>query len=486
MADDDNDLRSWIESVKELGKLKQVKNADWDLEIGVLTELNARSKKHTLLFDEIKGYPSGFRLLTGALLDSARVAITLGLPPSTTDIELTKIFKDRLSAEDVRRNSRDFPPSYVKSSALMENSKHGSEINMLAFPSPKWHEHDGGRYIGTADCVVTKDPGSEWVNVGAYRIMVHNERELGIQISSGHHGRMHMNQSLEKGEKLPIAVSFGHHPIIFAVAGLEVPYGVSEFNYAGAIAGRSLKVLKGPVTGLPIPADSEITVEGYITGETKDEGPFGEFMGYYAGGVAKRPVIKVEALYYRNNPIILGTAPGRPPYDYSYFRCPLRAAMIWDVLEKAGIPDIKGVWCHEAGYSRAFTVVSLKQRYDGHAKQAGYIAAQCRPGAFAGRYVVVVDEDIDPTNLYDVIWAMCSRTDPATSIDIIDRTWNTPLDPMTEKTPGKLYEEYTGSKALIFACKPMSRILRNSFPMVAESSPEIQERIRKKWSDVLN
>ena len=472
--------------MQHLGLLREVKNADWNLEIGAITELNARAKKHTLLFDEIQGYPKGFRILTGALLDSSRVAITLGLPPTTTDTELTKLFKGRLSTENVTRTSNDYPPSFVPSARLMENVKQGNSVNMLEFPAPKWHEHDGGRYLGTADCVITKDPNSDWVNVGAYRVMVHNEHELGIQVSAGHHGRLHMTESLKKGEKLPIAISFGHHPLLFAVAGLEVPQGVSEFNYAGAIAQRSLNVFKGPVTGLPIPADSEIAIEGYITGDMKDEGPFGEFMGYYAAGVAKRPVIKVESLCYRNDPIILGTAPGRPPYDYSYYRCPLRAAMIWDVLEKAGIPGIKGVWCHEVGYSRAFTVVSLKQAYEGHAKQAGYIAGNCRPGAFAGRFVVVVDDDIDPTNLYDVIWAMCSRTDPATSIDIINKTWNTPLDPMTEKAPGKLYEEYTGSKAIVFACKPISRVLRNTFPAIAESSPEIQEKIRKKWSSILS
>ncbi|MGI0080566.1 MAG: UbiD family decarboxylase, partial [Nitrososphaerales archaeon] len=427
-----------------------------------------------------------FRLLTGALLDSKRVALTLGLPPSTNDIELVRAFKGRLNSENVTRLSGDYPPTFVSSAPLMENVKEGRDINLLEFPSPKWHEHDGGRYIGTADCVITKDPNSDWVNVGAYRVMVHGQNELGIQISSGHHGRMHMTESLKRGEELPIAISFGHHPLLFAVAGLEIPQGVSEFNYAGALVQRSLKVVKGPVTGLPIPADSEIAVEGYITKEMKAEGPFGEFMGYYAGGRAKRPVVRVEAVYHRNEPIILGTAPGRPPFDYSYYRCPLRAAMIWDILEKAGIGDVQGVWCHEAGYSRAFTVVSLKQAYAGHAKQAGYIAAQCRPGAFAGRYVVVVDEDIDPTNLYDVIWAMCSRTDPASNIDIIDQTWNTPLDPMTEKTPDKLYEEYTGSRALIFSCKPFSRVLRGTFPLVAESSQEIQSKIREKWSSLLN
>ncbi|MDA4130964.1 MAG: UbiD family decarboxylase, partial [Thaumarchaeota archaeon] len=408
------------------------------------------------------------------------------LPAETGDLDLTKEFKGRLNLGNLRKDSAGFPPESVKTAPVMENVEEKGEVNLENFPAPKWHEHDGGKYLGTADCVITKDPDSDWINVGAYRVMVHDRSNLGIQISSGHHGRMHLTESLKKKEKLPVVISFGHHPLLFVVAGLEVPQGISEFNYAGAIAQRRISVIKGPVTGLPIPADSELVVEGYITGEMREEGPFGEFMGYYAAGREKRPVVEVEAVYYRDSPIVLGTAPGRPPYDYSYFRCPLRAGMIWDVLEKAGISGIKGIWCHEAGYSRALTVISMKQAYAGHAKQAGYVASQCRPGGFAGRYTVVVDEDIDPTNLYDVIWAICSRTDPATSIDVIRDTWNTPLDPMTEKTPEKLYEEYTGSKAIIFATKPISRILRGTFPKVAESSPEIQEKIRKKWDYLFN
>ncbi len=480
------EFRKWIERVSNAGLLKQVNGADWDLEIGVLTEMNARGKKYTLLFDEIRGYPKGHRILVGSLIDSKRVALALDLPVQTSNLELVRLFRDRLSSDELSRNASDFPPETVSDAPLFENRMTGAQVNLFSFPSPKWHEYDGGRYIGTADCVITKDPDSDWINVGAYRVMVQGERELGVHISGGHHGRVHINKYLKRKEKCPIAISFGHTPLLFAVAGIEVPDGVSEFNYAGALVKERVKVVKGPVTGLPIPADSEIAIEGFIGEETKDEGPFGEFAGYYAGGVAKKPLIKVEAVYYRNNPIILGTAPGRPPYDYSYFRCPLRAALIWDVLEKAGIPDVNGVWCHEAGYTRAFTVVSIKQGYVGHARQAGYIASMCRPGGFAGRYVVVVDEDIDPSNLYDVVWAMCSRTDPATAIDIIRDTWSTPLDPMTEKSEDKLYEEYSGSRALIIACKPFGALIRNKFPRVVESSREIQARVREKWQNIID
>ncbi|MEM2233812.1 MAG: UbiD family decarboxylase [Nitrososphaerota archaeon] len=473
------DLREWIEQVSSLGLLKIATGADPELEIGVITELNAKSRKYTILFDEIKGHKRGFRLLVGSLIDRVRLALALGIPIPANDIDLVKAIKERLSG--IWTKLSEYEPQVLDDAPFMENVKKGDEVDVTIFPAPKWHELDGGRYLGTADCVITVDPDSGWVNVGTYRVMVHGKRELGILFDTGHHGRFHMTKWLEKGKRCPVAISFGHHPLMFAVGGLEVPFGISEYNYAGALTGRRWKVVKGPITGLPIPYDSEVVVEGYIDGETKPEVPFGEFMGYYAGGVMENPVIKVEAVYYRENPIILGTAPGRPPYDYSYYRCPFRAAMIWDALEKAGIPNVVGVWCHEAGYSRAFTVVSIRQSYAGHARQAGYVAAMCRPGAYAGRFVVVVDEDIDPTNLNDVVWAMCSRTDPAEHIEIIRHAWGSPLDPIAEREPGMRVDEFESSRAIIFACWPYRMLARGRVPAVAESSKQITQEIREKW-----
>ncbi len=96
------------------------------------------------------------------------------------------------------------------------------------------------------------------------------------------------------------------------------------------------------------------------------------------------------------------------------------------------------VWAHEVGGSRMLLGVSIKQRYAGHSKQAGHVAAMCHAGAYAGKYVIVVDDDIDVSNLEELMWAMLTRSDPATSIDIITKTWSTPLDPRSAaRTKGK-------------------------------------------------
>jgi 4-hydroxy-3-polyprenylbenzoate decarboxylase len=93
------------------------------------------------------------------------------------------------------------------------------------------------------------------------------------------------------------------------------------------------------------------------------------------------------------------------------------------------VPEVQQVWCHEIGGARMFHGVSIKQRYPGHAIQAGHIAAQCGASAYASKYVVVVDEDIDVTNLDNLLWAMLTRTDPKESIHFIEGSWDSPADP---------------------------------------------------------
>src|SRR5581483_3410210 len=122
--------------------------------------------------------------------------------------------------------------------------------------------------------------------------------------------------------------------------------------------------------------------------------------------------VQVEALYHRHQPIVLGSMPMRPPADYYHVRCAIRSALVWDTLEVSGVPDVQAVTYLPSAWL-GMLVVSIKQRFAGHAKQAGAIAAQCRAGAYMGRYVVVVDDDIDVNNVDEVLWALWTRSEPA-------------------------------------------------------------------------
>jgi 4-hydroxy-3-polyprenylbenzoate decarboxylase len=269
---------------------------------------------------------------------------------------------------------------------------------------------------------------------------------------------------------MPVAIVLGGDPMSFLMGCSEVPYGVSEFDIIGGMRGSPVEVIKGPVTGLPFPANAEIVIEGFIEPDNmRTEGPFGEWTGYYATGAAKEPVLDIKAIYHRNEPILLGCVPERPPDEICRYRAIVRSALLRENIEKAGVPSVTAAWAHEVGNARLLLAIAVNQRYPGHAKQAGHIASMCHVGAYCGRYTIVVDDDIDVSDLDEVIWALLTRSDPATSIDIIRNAWSTPLDPRIEPEK-RAVGDYTNSRAVIDACRPFH--WRDKFPDVNMPTPE--------------
>lgn len=468
------DLRAWMDEVKQIGQLINIDNVHWNLELSTLTEIiNERSKtRPAIVFDRIKDYPPGYRVAANLVSSVERLALTLGMKAGLSDADFIQSWRQQV------KKIVPVPAGTVADGPLFENVEKGKDIDVLGFPVPRWHELDGGRYIGTDDLVITRDPEEGWVNVGTYRIMVHGPDRLGLHMSPGKHGRVHKDKYHQQGKPFPVAVSFGHHPIYFVVASTDVPNRVNEYDYAGGILGQPLQVVNGPLTGLPIPADAEIAIEGEVGLEdVLPEGPFGEWTGYYASHQPAVPVIQIKALYFRNDPILCGFPLLKPSSGDNLHFSLMRSALIWNALDEAGVPDIKGVWAHPAG-GRFLTLVSLKQRYPGHARQAGLIASQCRSGAYLGRYVVVVDDDVDITNSEEFLWALSSRSDPAQSIEILRRAWSGPLDPRIPPD-----EVGFSSRAVIDATRPYE--WREKFPKVSGASRELKNEVGKKWQDFL-
>jgi UbiD family decarboxylase len=469
------DLRPWLDAARDAGELAEIDDASLDLEVGAITDINSAERGPALLFS---GFEGG-RVLSCSLSRAKRLALALGLDPDLDDQGIVRAL-ERKPAE-WRENAARFPHRVVADGPVREQILSGDEIDMTRYPAPLWHEGDGGRYLGTGCSVITRDTESDWVNAGTYRVAVHEEKLLGLMAQRSQHGAIHMSRYHERGEPAPVVVSFGHHPLLYVASGMSAPYGVSELDYVGAIAGEAVEVIEGEVTGLPIPAASELAIEGYVyPDELRLEGPFGEFTGYFAGGRLPRAVIHVERVYQRSNPVVYGSLPAKPPFDHVYWRAVLQSAMLMDGLRAAGVPEVTGVWQHEAGCALFFTVVSIKQRYAGHARQVGLAAASSSASLVNGRYVIVVDDDVDVTNLEEVLWVMSTRSDPIRSINVVEQTHTTPLDPMLldpESTP------WVTSRAIIDACRPFDR--RGDFPDVVEVSPGLAEQVDRDWGAAL-
>jgi len=311
-------------------------------------------------------------------------------------------------------------------------------------------------------------------------VMVHNAKQAGFYISPGKHGRIAREKYFSRGEECPLCVVCGEDPLLFLASSTEVPIEHSEYAWAAGFRGAPYEVIKEPITGLPIPADAEIVLAGFATDKGKlPEGPFGEWTGYYGSEMREEPIFNVKAIYHRNNPILFGSPPNVPPDEQSYFRAFMRSGLLREDIEKAGVPDVTGAWCHVVGGSRLLLTVSIKQRYPGHARQAGHIAAMCHAGAYLGRYVIVVDDDIDVTNLDEVMWAVCTRSDPDQDIDIIKRAWSGALDPIIH--PSKRGHN---SRAIIDACKPWE--WKDQFPKSGKPSPEWLAKAYEKFGYLIH
>ena len=469
-----NDLREWLARAEEIGELRHVRGAPLDPDVGQIAEMLAHTDESpAVLLDEFAGFPKGYRILLNANGARRRLALTLGLPIDISGHDLMERFQEMVDT------ATPLPMKYVETGPVMENIFEGDAVDVCKFPVPKWHELDGGRYIGTGSSDITRDPDTGWVNLGTYRVMVHDRNHVGFYISPGKHGRMHRDKYFERNEPCPVVVVLGGDPLLFIASTLDIPYVVNEYEWTGALRGRPYEVINGKYTGLPIPAHAEIVLEGFsYPGVTRDEGPFGEWTGYYASASRAEPVIEVKAIYHRNAPILLGCPPNKPPYEAHRYRVYLRSALLKRELEAAGVPDVTAVWCHGVGGCRLLNVVAIKQRYPGHSRQAGHIAAMCRTGAYLGRLVIVVDDDIDVTDLGEVMWAVVTRADPETSLDIIHRAWSGPLDPAI--APDK---KGFNSRLIIDACRPWE--WRDKFPPPIGPRPEVKRATRDKWGYLL-
>src|SRR5512133_289735 len=162
------DLRDWLKKVDAIGELQVVTGANTEEDIGMATELLGRTRpSKATIFDEIPGYQKGWRVLSNGLGSFGRIAITLGLPQDASPHEMVRLWQER-----VRKGISTIKAEVVKDGPVFENVMRGDQIDMLKFPAPKWHEFDGGRYLGTGSFDITMDPDEGWVNLGTYRVMV--------------------------------------------------------------------------------------------------------------------------------------------------------------------------------------------------------------------------------------------------------------------------------------------------------------------------
>ena len=231
------DLRAWIAQLRANGELQDITGAEREKEIGGIVDIyQRRIGNKAVLFDDVPGFPRGRRILANILTSVRRINITLGLDPDASAVELVHYWRRYM------KEARAIAPVTVKDGPLLENVHTGKDIDIFKIPVPRWHEHDGGYYIGTGDMVIMRDPDSGWINYGAYRVQAHEPNVATVMFSKGKHGDIIKRRYHERGEPCPIAVVCGMHPAQFMIAGLEIPYGKNEYDVAGGLIGEPIEV----------------------------------------------------------------------------------------------------------------------------------------------------------------------------------------------------------------------------------------------------
>jgi UbiD family decarboxylase len=473
-----HDLRSFLAQVEQHGELARITaEVDPHEELGAVTLLATRQDKApALIFETLKGDTASCRILINMLGSSReRYALAVGLDPSATTPEMIAATRSIL-------NEPIAPVTIPKHRApVNEVVLTGKDIDLTAFPVPTFWPGDGGAFIGTGDITFTASPDSGRINVGCYRQMLQGRNRVGLYCSPGKHGLLDREAWWARGEPCEVVAAYGIDPVLFMLAAQSFAAEESELDVAGGIMGRPVELTEAECVSLPIPANAEFVIEGVLRpGDLMPEGPLGEFTGYYGRERSPQPVMEVLAVHHRKSPIFTHALMARyPSCEIGAYYAIMRSARILDDLERIGVPGVVGAYAHPAAASGwGMVVVSMQQKYAGHSAQVLALAAQCPAAAYYTKWVIVVDEDVEPSDFNDVLWALSTRCHPAEDIDVLRNTWSTGLDPSRFPAEMRPY----GSKVLINACKPHQHL--KDFPQSTLLRKSVHDRVRERWSEL--
>ncbi|MFI5607737.1 non-oxidative hydroxyarylic acid decarboxylases subunit C [Amycolatopsis sp. NPDC051903] len=456
-----DDLRSFLTALDEQGQLLRVTEQvapepDLAAAANAVTKLGAAAP--ALYFDDIAGFTDA-RIALNVHGSWANHALALGLPAGTGVKDQVAEFIRRWESFPVPVERRADPP-------WAENVLQGDDVDLFSvLPLFRLNDGDGGFYLDKA-AVVSRDPedpeNSGKQNVGVYRLQVKGRAELGIQPVPVHDLALQLAKAERTGEDLPVAIALGNDPVIPIVAATPLAYDENEYELAGALRGAPCPVTAAPLTGLDVPWGAEVVLEGVIVGRRRElEGPFGEFTGHYSGG-RSMPVIRIDRISHRTHPVFESLYLGMPWTEIDYLMAANTCVPIHQQL-KADFPEVQAV---NAMYTHGLlAIVSTERRYGGFAKAVGMRAMTTPHGLGYVKTVILVDEDVDPFDLPQVMWAMSTKVNAAGDVLILPNLPVVALDPSAQ--PAGI-----SHKMIIDATTPVAPDDRGHFSQPVRDLPE--------------
>ncbi len=467
------DLRRFIELCEQAGQVKRIKaEVDWNLEISHISKINEDKSGPALLFENIKGYDSP--VFTGAFTTAKRLSLALG---KKEDLSMVEIIKEWMNLTVSMQEL--VPAQEVKDGPIFENILDGDKVDIFNFPAPKFYELDGGRYIGTMATMVLRDPETDNINIGVYRMGILDSKTAGVQILKGKRGDKILKKYQKAGKKMPACAIIGGDPLLLLSAAAMMTQ-TNGYDVVSTLRDQTMEIVRVPLTGLPVPATAEIVLEGEIDPDNlREEGPLGEYTGYYTDEIyhpTPKPALEVHRIYYRDNPILWETSGGRPVSDLQMFVSCIRSAMVWTDLVRMDIPGIKSVYVLPESAGQFWAIISLQQMYPGHSEQAGAAVMASNAASYSIKGTIIVDDDINADDLSRVWWALGTRYNPARGTQIFKRSRSAPLDPSCGPDDNK----DISSRIILNATIPFDWKIK---PTEIELTQSIMDKVKSRWKE---
>ena len=477
--------------MSDLQRKRELKHIDHPVSMHLeVTEICQRTLKcggPALVFDNPQG--NDIPVLGNLFGKPERVAMALGLSSITGLREVGRqlaAFKDPSWPTHVREVFRKLPefgrlrhmtPRLVSDPPCAANIIEGGDVDLGQLPVQTCWPGDAGPMI-TFGLVITRGPDQPRQNIGIYRQQIIDRNKVIMRWLHHRGGATDFRAWCEKhpGRPFPVAVAIGADPATILAAVTPIPDTLSEFQFAGLLRGARSEVARCCSLPLQVPASAEFVLEGHIMpGDTALEGPFGDHTGYY-NSQETFPVMTVERITHRNNPVYHTTYMGRSPFDEPSVLAMALNEVFIPILQRQ-FPEIIDFYLPPEACSYRIAVVSIHKQYPGHARRVMFgIWSYLRQFTYT-KFVIVVDDDVDARNWQDVIWAMATRMDPARDTLTIE---NTPLDYLDFASP----VSGLGSKMGMDATNKWPAETARTWGKPIVMDPEVVARVDAFWNQL--